>query len=73
MNALAASTMVLSGFDPVIPLDQVITTVQRVGRSLPSALCNTGKGGLAVTPRARELKEFLSRLQKEPPDALKDR
>jgi L-serine dehydratase len=73
MNALAASTMALSGFDPVIPLDQVITTVQRVGRALPSALCNTGKGGLAVTPRARELKEFLSRLQKEPPDALKDR
>ena len=73
MNALAASTMILSGFDPVIPLDQVITTVQRVGRSLPSALCNTGKGGLAVTPRARELKEFLSGLQKEPPEAHNDR
>ncbi len=73
MNALAASTMVLSGFDPVIPLDQVLSTVQRVGRSLPSALCNTGKGGLAITPRARELKEFLYRLQKEPPDAVRDR
>jgi L-serine dehydratase len=69
MNALAASTMALSGFDPVIPLDQVITTVQRVGRALPSALCNTGKGGLAVTPRARELRELLSGLQEEPPEA----
>jgi L-serine dehydratase len=43
----------------VIPLDQVIHTVERVGRSLPSALCNTGKGGLAVTPAARELKKSL--------------
>jgi L-serine dehydratase len=44
MNALAASSMALAGFDAVIPLDQVIHTVERVGRSLPSALCNTGKG-----------------------------
>jgi len=59
MNALSASTMALSGFDPVIPLDQVIATVERVGRVLPPALCNSGKGGLAVTPRAKELKKML--------------
>lgn len=57
MNALAASSMALAGFDAVIPLDQVINTVERVGRMLPSALCNTGKGGLAVTPAARKLKD----------------
>ena len=68
MNALAASTMALSGFDPVIPLDQVIQTVKKVGRALPSSLCNSGKGGLAVTPRAKELKEMLARLD---PDAVK--
>ena len=59
MNALAASTMALSGFDQVIPLDQVIQTVKKVGRILPASLCNSGKGGLAVTPRAKELKELL--------------
>jgi len=59
MNALAASSMALAGFDAVIPLDQVINTVEQVGRMLPSALCNTGKGGLAVTPAARELKRSL--------------
>ena len=62
MNALAASTMALSGFDPVIPLDQVIQTVKKVGRALPASLCNSGKGGLAVTPRAKELKEMLASL-----------
>jgi L-serine dehydratase len=63
MNALAASSMALSGFDPVIPLEQVIRTVEKVGRALPSALCNSGKGGLAVTPRARELKKMLKGLK----------
>lgn len=62
MNALAASTMALSGFDQVIPLDQVIQTVKKVGRALPASLCNSGKGGLAVTPRAKELKEMLASL-----------
>jgi L-serine dehydratase len=62
MNALAASTMALSGFDQVIPLDQVIQTVKKVGRALPASLCNSGKGGLAVTPRAKELKDMLASL-----------
>ena len=62
MNALAASTMAVSGFDPVIPLDQVIRIVENVGRVLPSALCNSGKGGLAVTPKAKELKKMLKSL-----------
>jgi L-serine dehydratase len=65
MNALSASAMALAGFDPVIPLDQVIATVKQVGKALPAALCNTGRGGLAVTKRALELKEMLSRLDKD--------
>lgn len=68
MNALAASTMALSGFDPVIPLDQVIRTVKKVGRALPASLCNSGRGGLAVTPRAKELKEMLASLD---PDSIR--
>ena len=32
-NALACANMALAGFDPVIPLDEVIETVLRVGRS----------------------------------------
>ena len=62
MNALAASTMAVSGFDPVIPLEQFIRIVENVGRVLPSALCNSGKGGLAVTPKAKELKKMLKSL-----------
>ncbi len=62
MNALATSSMALAGFKSVIPLDQVINTVKIVGRSMSPTLCCTGKGGLAVTPKSRELKEMLKNL-----------
>ena len=59
MNALGASTMALSGFNAVIPFDQVLDSVDRVGKSMPSALRCTGRGGLAATAKARELKDML--------------
>lgn len=59
MNALAASTMALSGFDSVIPLDEVIETVGNVAASMPTSLCCTGLGGLAATPTSSRLKENL--------------
>ena len=61
MNALSSSTMALSGFDALIPLDQVIQTVYNVGKTLPFELRCTGKGGLSVTPRALEIKQQLNR------------
>ena len=60
MNALSASIMSLAGFDHVIPLDQVIQTVERVASTMPSSLCCTGKGGLAITDRSQELKAMLA-------------
>jgi L-serine dehydratase len=61
MNALSSSTMALSGFDAVIPLDQVIQSVYNVGKTLPFELRCTGKGGLSVTPRALEIKQQLNK------------
>jgi len=43
----------------VIPFDQVLNTVAQVGRSMSSTLRCTGRGGLAATAKARELKEML--------------
>ena len=64
MNALGASTMALSGFNAVIPFNQVLDTVDRVGKSMSSTLRCTGKGGLAVTAKSRELKEMLQNIGK---------
>jgi len=59
-NALACANMALASYDPVIPLDEVIETMDRVGRSLPRELRCTALGGLSVT---RTSKEIEARLQ----------
>jgi len=54
-NALNSANMSIAGFDPVIPLDEVIDAMKSVGDSMPSSLCCTGCGGLSVTPTAIRL------------------
>jgi L-serine dehydratase len=48
-NALACANMALAGYDPVVPLDEVIEAMDKVGRSLPHELRCTALGGLSVT------------------------
>ena len=42
--------MALAGYDPVIPLDEVIETAQRVAGQMPRELRCTALGGLSITP-----------------------
>lgn len=56
-NAVTSANLVLAGFDPVIPLDEVIQAMYSVGSMLPRELRCTGKGGLCVTPTAQNKKE----------------
>jgi L-serine dehydratase len=60
-NALACANMALAGFDPVIPLDEVIQTMDEVGKSLPHELRCTALGGLSVTPTSVEIQERLGK------------
>jgi L-serine dehydratase len=66
VNAYSSAIMAISGFDAVIPLDQVIQTVSRVSKSMPTCVKCTGKGGLAITDTSRILKRKLS----ERPDKI---
>ena len=59
MNALTSATMSCSGFNAVIPLDEVIQTVSTVSAQMPSCNKCTGRGGLAVTKTACRLKEQM--------------
>jgi L-serine dehydratase len=63
MNALSSHIMAMSGFNQVIPLNEVIDTVEAVGNLLPPALRCTGKGGLAVTPASVRIKGMLKCLK----------
>jgi L-serine dehydratase len=58
-NALSCANMIMAGYDPLIPLDEVIETMDRVGKSLPRELRCTALGGLSLTPTARELEKRL--------------
>jgi L-serine dehydratase len=58
-NALSSANMSIAGFDPVIPLDEVIDAMKSVGERLPASLRCTGLGGLSVTPTAMKLHKKL--------------
>ena len=61
-NALSSANMSIAGFDPVIPLDEVIEAMKSVGGSLPTSLCCTGCGGLSITPTALRLHKLLKKV-----------
>jgi len=64
-NALGASLamvmadMALADVKSVIPVDEVITAMGAVGRSLPESLRETARGGLAVTPTGLALNKKI--------------
>jgi L-serine dehydratase len=56
-NALVSANMALSGYEHLIPLDEVIETMDRVGKSLPRELRCTALGGLSISPSAKKLEK----------------
>jgi L-serine dehydratase len=58
-NALACANMALADYAALIPLDQVIETMNRVGKSLPVELRCTGLGGLSVTAASKAIEKRL--------------
>jgi L-serine dehydratase len=66
MNALSSATMACSDFDAVIPLEEVIQTVSRVGNMMPTCVKCTGKGGLAISNTSFALKEQLKNNEESP-------
>jgi L-serine dehydratase len=58
-NALACANMALADYDAVVPLDEVIETMDRVGKSIPHELRCTALGGLSITRASKEIEERL--------------
>ena len=59
VNALSAADMALAGITSAIPVDQVIDTMRQVGDAMSPQLKETSRGGLAVSPRGKELADSL--------------
>ena len=60
-NAVTCANMALAGYDPVIPLDEVIRTMDDVGKKIPGELRCTALGGLSVTETSRKIQEKLGK------------
>ncbi|WP_432359408.1 L-serine ammonia-lyase, iron-sulfur-dependent, subunit alpha [Sporosarcina sp. UB5] len=54
-KALVGADMALAGVVSRIPTDEVIEAMHRIGQTMPSALRETAKGGLAATPTGKAL------------------
>ena len=55
-NALIAADMALAGCTSVIPADECIDAMKKVGHQMPASLRETGIGGLAATPTGQAIK-----------------
>jgi len=52
VNAVASAEMALAGIRTVIPFDEVVQAMDRIGKDMSASLKETSLGGLAVTPTA---------------------
>ena len=59
IEAMLAADMSMAGIDSVIPADEVIDAMNRIGKALPKSLRETSEGGLATTATAREIEKRI--------------
>lgn len=57
--AVLAADMSMAGIKSVIPPDEVIEAMYRIGKELPKSIKETAQGGLATTPTGLKLKEKI--------------
>ncbi|WP_048602542.1 L-serine ammonia-lyase, iron-sulfur-dependent, subunit alpha [Rubeoparvulum massiliense] len=58
-NAIVSADMALAGITSVIPPDEVILAMYRIGLQMPHALKETALGGLAATPTGIKLQRQI--------------
>lgn len=61
LNAISSANMALAGANPLIPLSQVITAMDKVGRSISRELRCTGLGGLSMCKASLELLSIMEK------------
>lgn len=60
IHALVAAQMAMVGIKSVIPPDEVIESMYRIGLEMPANVRETSQGGLAVTPTAKAIEQKLA-------------
>ncbi|KAA9331956.1 L-serine ammonia-lyase, iron-sulfur-dependent, subunit alpha [Adhaeribacter soli] len=57
--AYSSAQMAIAGVNPVIPVDQCVMALGEVGQSMETKYKETALGGLANTPKAREIEKLV--------------
>ncbi len=63
-NALSCANMALANYDHLIPLDQVIDAMDKVGKSIAPELRCTSLGGLSITSASKAIESELTGIDK---------
>ena len=64
VNAVLSADLALAGMVSIIPADEVIDAMFKVGRMLPMQLKETSQGGIAATPTGKEIKNHIFQKQR---------
>jgi L-serine dehydratase len=63
MLALAGAQTALAGVESVIPMDEVIDAMVKIGEAMPRSLKETADGGLAMTPTGCRIRNELYQIR----------
>lgn len=59
VHAITSAQLALAGIESVIPMDEIVEAMVRIGRALPRGLKETAEGGLATTPTGCSISQRL--------------
>jgi L-serine dehydratase len=59
VHGLTAAQLAMAGIESVIPMDEIVEAMVRIGRALPRGLKETAEGGLATTVTGCEIGQRL--------------
>ena len=59
VHGLTAAQLAMAGVESVIPMDEIVEAMVRIGRALPRGLRETAEGGLATTETGRAIAQRL--------------
>ena len=59
VHGLTAAQLALAGVESVIPMDEIVEAMVRIGRALPRGLRETAEGGLATTSTGNQISQRI--------------
>ena len=59
LNAMLSADLALGGMESVVPPDEVIEAMYKVGKKLPAEMKETALGGIAATPTGKKIQEEI--------------